>query len=179
MLKRSDMKIITIICYVLYYGFARFLPSSTTLFGFDRNKIRSLLVSGFVDKAGKRINVERGAILSRHISIGDDSGIGINAYIPNPSVNIGANVLMGPDVMIYTRNHEYKNSDILIREQGYKDIRPVYIGDDVWIGARAVILPGVTIGKGAVIAAGSIVVKNVDDYAIVGGNPAVVIGKRK
>ena len=111
------------------------------------------------------------------ISIGNNSGIGINAFIQGPS-SIGDYVLMGPDVQIYTRNHKYDRVDIPMYNQGESEIKKVNIGNDVWIGSRAIILPGVTIGDGAIIGAGSIVTKNVEPYAIVGGNPAKVIKYR-
>jgi maltose O-acetyltransferase len=65
-----------------------------------------------------------------------------------------------------------------MNRQGNTEKRPVEIGDDVWIGARAVLLPGVKVGDGAVIAAGAIVTKEVAPYTIVGGNPARVIKSR-
>lgn len=63
-------------------------------------------------------------------------------------------------------------------EQGFQEEKPVYIGNDVWIGSRVTILPEVKIGNGCVIGAGAIVTKDVPDYAIVGGNPARVIRYR-
>ena len=64
-------------------------------------------------------------------------------------------------------------------DQGYEDYRPVVIGDDVWIGRRVIILPGVTVGGGSIIAAGAVVSKDVKPYSIVGGVPAKQIGNRK
>ncbi len=87
--------------------------------------------------------------------------------------------MMGPDVVILTQNHKFDRLDIPMLEQGFKDEQPVTICDDVWIGVRAIILPGVTVGKGAIIAAGAVVTKDVCEYAIVGGNPARVIKMRK
>ena len=65
-----------------------------------------------------------------------------------------------------------------MNQQGASDFHPVNIGNDVWIGARVTILPGVKIGNGAIIGAGSVVTKDVPDFAIVGGNPARVIKYR-
>jgi len=80
--------------------------------------------------------------------------------------------MMGPDVMIYTQNHRFDRIDIPMIEQGNTEPKPVVIEDDVWIAARSIILPGVTIGKGAVIAAGAVVTKDVPPYTVVGGVPA-------
>lgn len=173
------MNIIKSSFYIFYYVLAIHLPSSTTLLGLDDNRIRSFCASKFIDNAGKNINVEKGAIISRHISIGDNSGIGINAYIPNPGVEIGNDVMMGPEVMIFTRNHNMSKNGVPMYQQGYEEINTVVVGDDVWIGARVIILGGVKIGKGAVIGAGSVVTKNVPEYAVVGGNPAKVLKYRE
>lgn len=87
--------------------------------------------------------------------------------------------MMGPDVMIFHGDHEMSRRDIPMRLQGDSVSKPVVIGDDVWIGARSIILKGVHIGKGAVIAAGAVVTKDVPEYAIVGGVPAKVIKYRE
>ena len=63
-------------------------------------------------------------------------------------------------------------------EQGYQDEKPIIIGDDVWIGGHVIVLPGVHVGNGAILAAGAVVTKDVPEYAIVGGNPARVIKYR-
>lgn len=83
--------------------------------------------------------------------------------------------MMGPDVIIYTSNHETSRWDIPMRGQGATPKEKVTIGDDVWIGARVIILPGVTIGKGVILAAGAVVTKDIPDYAVVGGIPGKII----
>ena len=87
--------------------------------------------------------------------------------------------MMGQDCLIYTENHKYDRIDCTIDQQGYQEARPVVIGDDVWIGGRVIILPGVTIGNGAILGAGAVVTHDVPSYAIVGGNPAKIIKYRK
>jgi len=162
-----------------YYSIARNMPRSERPFSFAAKKLRGFLASKLFLKTGKKINIEKGAYFGsgRNISIGDYSGIGIDAKLSG-EITIGDNVMMGPEVMIYTSNHNYGRKDIPMIDQGQSDIRPVVIGDDVWIGARAIILPGVNIGKGSIIAAGSVVTKDVLEYSIVGGNPAKLIKKR-
>ena len=126
---------------------------------------------------GKNVNIEKNAVFSSKVSLGDNSGIGICASI-NGTATIGNNVMMGPNVSIFTINHRFERIDILMNQQGMSEQRPVIIHDDVWIGANVIILPGVTVGKGSIIGAGAVVTKNVPEYAVVGGNPAKIIKYR-
>jgi maltose O-acetyltransferase len=87
--------------------------------------------------------------------------------------------MMGPEVVILTMNHRFDRLDVPIRCQGNSLAKPVVIEDDVWIGRRVVILPGVTIHRGAVIGAGAVVTKDVPEYAVAGGNPTHVLKYRK
>ena len=80
-------------------------------------------------------------------------------------------------VVFHTLNHNYYKKDVLINQQGV-NLKPIKIGNDVWIGAKAIILPGVTIGDGCVIAAGSVVTKCIEPYSIVAGNPAIMVRRR-
>lgn len=93
-------------------------------------------------------------------------------------MHIGKNVMMGPDVTILTHTHNIERTDIPMGQQGMR-ISEVVIGNDVWIGMRVIIMPGVKIGNGVVIGAGAVVTKDVPDFAIVGGVPAKVIKFRK
>lgn len=87
-------------------------------------------------------------------------------------ITIGNNVLLGPAVHIYTTTHPL---DAAERASGMQLCAPVTIGDDVWIGGHSVIMPGISIGKGAVVGAGSIVTRPVPPGAVVCGNPARII----
>lgn len=86
--------------------------------------------------------------------------------------------MIGTEVVVYTRNHAHGDIDVPMRLQGYEEFQPVTIGNDVWIGRRAMIMPGVTIGYGCVIAADAVVMKNVHDYCVCGGVPVRVISRR-
>ncbi|MBN2181654.1 MAG: hypothetical protein JW715_07050 [Sedimentisphaerales bacterium] len=86
--------------------------------------------------------------------------------------------MMGPEVIILTVSHKYDRTDIPMRRQGHNPPEPVTIGDDVWIGTRAIIMPGISIGDGAIIGAAAVVTKDVPAYAVVCGNPAQVIKYR-
>lgn len=93
-------------------------------------------------------------------------------------ITIGDNTIIGPNTTIVGRNHGFRRKDKLIKDQPFED-KGVVIGSDVWIGANAVVLPGVTIGDGAVVGAGSIVTHDVAKHEVWAGNPAKKIGERK
>ncbi|HOV26240.1 MAG TPA: acyltransferase [Pseudobacteroides sp.] len=168
-------KISYYICLILYYAIGRHLPGSDLPYGFGTKKIRRFLCKRIFNKTGKNINVEHGAFFGsgRDIEVGDNSGIGLNCRIAGP-LKIGRDVMMGPDVMIFTQNHENSRIDIPMNLQTAPK-KPVVIEDDVWIAARVIILPGVTVHKGAILGAGAVVTKDVPEYAVVGGNPARII----
>lgn len=112
-------------------------------------------------------------------SIGDHSYIGCNAVLgAGGGIRIGNNVLIGQCVNLHAENHRFADSARLIREQGLSH-KGIVIEDDVWIGSKATILDGVTVGAGAVIGAGAVVTSSVPAYAIVAGVPARMIGSRK
>lgn len=129
-------------------------------------------------KCGDNVNIEKNATSSIRTEIGNNSGIGVNAHFYG-KVIIGDNVMIAPDCVIYVRNHESSRLDIPMCKQGSTEERPVVIGNDVWIGGRVIILPGVKIGDGAIVGAGSVVTRDVSEYDIVAGNPARVIKNRK
>lgn len=172
-------KIVHYVNLLLYYFVARHLPGSDVPYSMGSKYIRRLFCKRLFKKTGKNINIEHGAFFAsgNDIEIGDNSGMGLNCRVSGP-LKIGANVMMGPDVIIYTQGHNFQNTDIPMIYQGNTQKREVVIGNDVWIGARVIILPGVTVGKGAILAAGAIVTKDVEAYTIVGGNPAKIIKSR-
>jgi len=121
-----------------------------------------------------------GALGDALISIGDNSafnsGVMINADCGG-SINIGEYVLVGPNVVFRASNHNYGKRNIPLQKQGHTAGK-IIVADDVWIGANAVILPDVSIGRGAIVGAGAVVTRNVEPYAIIGGVPARRIGAR-
>lgn len=171
------MKLKQYVGYAIYIV-AKHLPASYGKCGKLWKACRGFATKLMLDKCGQNINIEKNATFSVRTEIGNNSGIGVNARFYG-KVIIGDNVMMAPDCIIYVRNHESSRVDIPMCEQGSTEERPVIIGSDVWIGGRVIILPGVTIGDGAIIGAGSIVTKNVAAYDIVAGNPAKVIRNRK
>lgn len=172
------MKIKKAIGYAVYVGFAKHLPRSYCHIKICQRQIRALCGKLMLKKCGKKVNIERKATFSTRTQLGDYSGIGINAKILGPCI-IGDYVMMGPNCTIYTQNHAFADLDKPMMFQGWQDEYPVTIGDDVWIGGNVTILPGVKIGSHSIIAASAVVTKDVPEYAIVAGNPAVVKKFRK
>ncbi|PKM69649.1 MAG: transferase [Firmicutes bacterium HGW-Firmicutes-19] len=166
-----------LIGYVLYNSLCKYLPASTSLSGNFSRSARGFCGKLIIEKCGNNVNIERGAVFSNRIEIGNNSGIGLRAFIQGRTI-IGDNVMMGPDCVIYTINHATDMTDIPMNLQGVKKEKIVNIGDDVWIGGRVILLPGVNIGSGAIVAAGSVVTKDVPNYSVVGGNPAKVLKYR-
>ena len=169
---------------IAYYGFARHLPATNGP-GIGHmiraRAIRRAVCRGLFKSAGTNINIEKGVHFGdgSEVEIGNNSSIGVNFEIQGPPMLIlGENVMIGPDVICITINHRFDRLDIPMKLQGHYEPKRVNICDDVWIGARAILLPGVTIGKGAVIGAGSAVTKDVPEYSVVAGNPGRVVKSR-
>lgn len=107
------------------------------------------------------------------IVIGDHTRIGLHNTIIGP-VTIGSHVNLAQNITVTALNHNFDDATRRIDQQGVSTL-PVTIADDVWIGAGAVVLPGVTIGRHSVVAAGAVVTRDVPDGCVVGGVPAKII----
>ena len=163
----------------IYGVLARWLPESyTPIVGRYAKWLRQICGKLILKKCGKNVNIEKGAVFASSVSLGSNSGIGINCKLGS-EVEIGDNVMMGPYCTIYSRNHAFDKTDIPMCQQGFQEIKPVCIGNDVWIGGHVIILPGVHVSNGAIIGAGAVVTKDVPEYAVVGGNPAKILKYRK
>lgn len=103
-------------------------------------------------------------------------GQGAHLSVMRP-MKIGNHSLIGAYSYLLTNNHRFDVRTVPIRDQGYIE-KPLTVGEDVWIGAHCVIMPGITIGRGAIIGAGSVLTKSVGEYEIWGGVPAKKIGDR-
>jgi maltose O-acetyltransferase len=169
------------VALLLYYGLFRFLPSSDNGLFFSRiiRKVRSSIGTLVFDACGKNINIEKGANFGtgRGISVGSGSGLGINCKVRGP-LEIGDDVMMGPEVLIMTSSHKFDRIDIPMSKQGDLPLKKVVIGSDVWIGARVIILPGITIGSGSIIGAGAVVTRDIPPFSVVGGVPARILKTR-
>jgi maltose O-acetyltransferase len=108
------------------------------------------------------------------VEIGTGTTLDRNAWLDGRGgLFIGDHVATGPGVMFLTADHDPQCPQFSGR------LEPVRVGDRAWLGARALVLPGVTIGEGAIVAAGAVVTRDVPPYAIVGGVPARIIGQRE
>ena len=171
------MKIKQAVGIILYKLIAKHLPLSDTHFNLGGKRLRALCGKLILPACGENVNIERGAQFAYDLKIGNNSGIGVNALI-SPHVTIGNDVMMGPDCIFFTSNHGTEDLHVPMWRQESSAPKPIVIGNDVWIGARVIILGGVHVGDGSVIGAGSVVTKDVAPYSIVAGNPAKLIRKR-
>ena len=112
------------------------------------------------------------------VLIGSRTTIGFNTFIYASSmITIGEDCMIAPFVYIVDSNHGTDKKNVMNKQANISS--PIQIGSDVWVGSHSVILSGIFIGDGAIIAAGSVVKKDVPPYTIVGGTPAKILGKRK
>lgn len=122
-------------------------------------------------------NTHMSAIKGGFLRIGDYVGINRNAMINasyEGTIHIGDHCLISTNVVIRSSSHGYDRTDVPIRSQGHIGGK-IIIEDDVWIGANAVVLPNVEIGKGTIVAAGAVVTRSFPPYSIVAGVPAKVV----
>ena len=146
-------------------------------------------------EAGNALRGRYWRLMLRHLGKGGMIGLGVRIYHPyglsvgdrvamkevqlnaKGGITIGADCLIASGVKIWSINHKFGDPTTPISRQGY-DEGPVTIYEDVWIASHAIILPSVTIGRGAVVSAGAVVTKDVPSMAIVAGVPAKIIGWR-
>lgn len=165
---------------MLYYGIAKNLPKYPMPGYKLAYRFRYFCCKHIFKSIGKNVLIKKNAYFGNgcNIQIGDNSQIGINSIMDNDII-IGKNVTMGPDVIIYTSSHEYKDLFVPINQQGSKPHRSVVIGNNVWIGARCIILPGVSIGDNCIIGANTVVTKDVPMNAVFCGSAGKVVKIRK
>lgn len=161
------------------------ISAGKTLFIGDNVCINALSRNGM--KIGNNVSILRNTIiectgvirdLGEGLEIGNNVGIAQNCFIQvRGKVSIGNDVILGPNVMIFSENHNFDDITIPIVQQGETRL-PVTIENNVWLGARSVILGGVTVGEGSIVAAGAVVNKDVPPFSIVAGVPAKLIKSR-
>ena len=168
-----------VFCLGLYYLIARGLPDVPFPGAWLGQTLRRVLAQQIFERCGKHVRINRGANFGTgaRIQLGENSSISINCWVASDTV-IGEDVMMAPQVTILSNSHNFARTDISMRAQGSPPPRRVRIGNDVWIGTRVIILPGVQVGNHCILGAGAVVTKDVPDWAVVGGNPARIIRYR-
>ena len=149
----------------------------------DTERRQSLLREMFGSMGkGVHVDVDFHCEYGKHIFIGDKVIINMNCtFVDNNRIDIGSNVLIAPNVQIYTATQSTRVNERMVQdwEEGEEICRtyalPVRIEDGVWIGGGAILLPGVTIGRSSVIGAGSVVTRSIPDGCVAAGNPCRVI----
>ena len=167
---------------ILYYGFAKHLPKSTMpVLGKFSQKLRRIICKPIFSSCGNKLNIENAVYFGngKDIKLGTEVGFGRNFQCRNVKLSVGDFLMMGEDVLFQGGSHNFQDISIPMGHQGGNGKTVLNIESDVWIGARVIVLPGCKhIGKGVIIGAGSVVTKDIPDYAIVGGNPAKVLKSR-
>lgn len=164
--------------YFLYVFLGSWLPHYQLGYSWPiSKKLKQFAAKAMFDRCGRNVDIGRHISFSQHVSLGDNSSIGDNTYI-NGEVIIGNDVMMAPNCALIATTHNYSRTDIPMNLQG-ESKSTITIGNDVWIGYGVTILKNVHIGNGCIIAAGAVVIQSVEDYSIVGGVPAKVIGHRE
>ena len=164
---------------LFYYAIAQHFPTQPVPGWRIGYALRRLLVKRIFRSCGKDVIVKQHAYfgLGSTLRVGDRAQIGMNSRIDR-EVTIGDDVVMGPDVVIMTASHAFEDPSIPVNQQGAAERKPVAIGRDTWIGTRVIILPGVEVGEGCIIGAGSVVTRSIPPFGIAAGNPAKVIRRR-
>lgn len=167
------------VAYLFYYLIINKLPNSRYWSGF--NKLRTFYMSnvlGILDKDNNTF-FEEGVYIGGPGKVQMGHGCQINENVFIQGAIIGNDCMIAPNCSLLTRNHNFSSTDIPMSHQGESEEELVILEDDVWLGRSVLIMPGVRIGKGSIVAAGAVVTKDVEPYSIVGGVPAKFIKKRK
>jgi acetyltransferase-like isoleucine patch superfamily enzyme len=160
---------------------SRLIPSAFQFLHRALRRARMLLYRPLFESCGMGFRFDPdGSYSFGNVSVGDDVNLGVRPILMamHSKIRIGSHVMFGPQVILIGGNHNAKVVGTFmtkVHEKAPNDDLGITLEDDVWIGARAMILRGVTIGRGAIVGAGSLVSKSVPPYAIVAGSPARVM----
>lgn len=143
--------------------------------------LRRRVIAPYFESCGENIRIHQGVRFRNvhRISVGNNVELGVDNFLQaGGDLIIMDNAMLGPGVKIWTVNHRFAETDRPISAQGY-DRQRVIIGSNAWLGANVFVMPGVELGDGCVVSAGSVVAaKKYPPYSILSGNPARVIGSR-
>ncbi|WP_404371443.1 acyltransferase [Kytococcus sedentarius] len=157
-----------------YYGVASRIHGALP-WGYS---LRRSLATHLCESVEAEARIAPGVTLARNVSVGEGAGIGADtAFLGGGHVHLGARLKMGPQCLFITGDHPVPPLGVTFDQHG-GTTKNIFVGDDVFIGARAIIMPGVSVGSGAAIAAGAVVVKDVPANSVVGGVPARIISHR-
>lgn len=172
---RSTSRLVRWFALVTYYAIFKHLPEYCYPTGHFARRMRQFCTRHLFTESGSWTNVERGVHFGSGvgISLGDQSSIGRDSRIQ--AIVIEDAVMIGPELLVLSRNHIFTDADTPIGWQGVTDVDPPHIGYGSWLGARVILLPGVNIGRYCVVGAGSVVTRDIPDYSVAAGNPARVI----
>lgn len=135
-----------------------------------KNKYRAYRISNSCGQCGKGLRINGKSYIGKNVFLGDNSNFNGISITQGGKVTIGNNFHSGRECMFISNFHNYEGKKIPYDETYIN--KDIHIKDNVWLGNRVIVLGGVTIGEGAIIQAGAVVVKDIPDYAIAGGNPA-------
>jgi galactoside O-acetyltransferase len=141
------------------------------------NRGSSIVFGKNVKLGNQNIVTARGGRIILGNSFNSNDRVILNADIGG-TLSFGDNCLVGPGCIFRTTNHKFDDPDELIRNQGH-EILDIKIGNDVWFGSNVVVLPGVSLGNGCVVGAGAVITKSFNDFVILAGVPARIVGSRK
>ena len=165
---------------LLYHGFAKHLPSVDVPLGRYAQQLRNHCARRLLKRCGRsvRVNPKVQFGSGTRVAVGSNCNLSERMWVIG-DLTLGDDVMIGPEVVFISYNHAYDDLDVPMRAQGATESKPIVVGNDVWIGMRALIMPGVRLGNHSIVAAGSVVTKDVPEWGIVGGNPAKLIKFRK
>ncbi len=165
--------------YFFYYILITYLPNYRYVKFSNTIRVWYMVKVLKIMKKGDNTRFEDHIYISGpgRVSIGKSCQINERVFIQGAV--IGDYVMIAPYVSLIANMHNSSRTDIPMVQQGKIEGNKVIIEDDVWIGRNAIVMPGVRIGKGSIVAAGSVVTKDVPEYVIVGGTPAKFIKSRK
>ena len=172
-LMRSKVKAVAWLMHATLEAIVLSLPNA-----FSKYRVRYWRKRGYA--IAPKAFIARNVVLQGKISIGEGTSIAENCSFSgsNAGITIGRKVMIAPNCVIVAFDHGNSDLDTPMIDQPYVEA-PIVIEDDVWIAANSTIKKGVRLGHGCIVGANSLVTKNVEPYAIVGGVPAKVLKSRK